>query len=301
MEKMKVLITGANGFLGHYLVPELLQRGYQVLATGKGPCRLSLEETNGFAYAEMDLTDAEQANHTVTAFAPDCIVHAGAVSKPDDCELNQADAWRINTGSTIQLLETAAGLEAFFVYISTDFVFDGELGMYTEEDQPAPVNYYGSTKWESEKAVHKYTYLWAVVRTVLVYGQPLAGRSNILSIVRDKLEKKESYSVVDDQWRTPTYVGDLAKGIAAIIEKKATGTWHLSGCDQLTPYEMACKTADYLGLDRSLLFRVTAATFTQPARRPPRTGFIIEKAKKELGYAPLSFEEGLAATFGRKK
>jgi dTDP-4-dehydrorhamnose reductase len=300
MNKMKVLITGANGFLGHYLVPELVQRGHRVLATGKGPCRLPQEVNGGFEYAEMDFTDAGHTKNIITGFEPDCIVHAGAVSKPDECELNQADAWQINTGSTLHLLETATALQSFFVYISTDFVFDGEKGMYAEDDRPSPVNYYGSTKWESEKAVQQYKSHWAIVRTVLVYGQPLAGRSNILSIVRDKLVKQEGYNVVDDQLRTPTYVGDLARGIATIIEKKATGTWHLSGKDQLTPYEMACRTADYLGLDRSLLTRVTAETFTQPAKRPPRTGFIIDKAKRELGFAPLSFEEGLSATFGKK-
>lgn len=294
---MKVLITGANGFLGHYLVPALCHQGFKVLATGKGLCRLAGQETNGFDYAEMDFTDRSSTLDTVSRFAPDIIVHAGAVSKPDDCELNQALAWQINTGGTHHLLEAATVQKAFFLYVSTDFVFDGESGMYTEEDEPAPVNYYGQTKLEAEQAVHVYPYPWAVVRTVLVYGQPLAGRSNILSIVKDKLEKGEGYKVVDDQVRTPTYVGDLADGIVSIIQKKATGTWHLSGEDILTPYEMACKTADYLGFDRSLLTRVTADTFTQPAKRPAKTGFTISKAKRELGFQPVSFEEGLARTF----
>ncbi len=294
---MKVLITGANGFLGHYLVPALLQQGVTVLATGKGPCRLTGQGTNGFDYAEMDFTDLSSTRDTVSRFAPDIIVHAGAVSKPDDCELDQALAWQINTGGTHHLLEAAAGQKAFFIYISTDFVFDGEKGMYKEEDEPAPVNYYGQTKLEAEQAVHAYPYPWAVIRTVLVYGQPLAGRSNILSIVKDKLEKGEGYKVVDDQVRTPTYVGDLANGIVSIIHQRATGTWHLSGEDVLTPYEMACKTADYLGFDRGLLTRVTADTFTQPAKRPAKTGFTISKAKQELGYKPVSFDEGLARTF----
>lgn len=217
---MKVLITGANGFLGHYLVPALLQQGFDVLATGKGACRLTVQETNGFGYAEMDFTDLSSTLDTVSRYAPDIIVHAGAVSKPDDCELNQPLAWQINTGGTHHLLEAAAVQKAFFLYVSTDFVFDGERGMYTEEDEPAPVNYYGRTKLEAEQAVQEYPYPWAVVRTVLVYGQPLAGRSNILSIVKDKLEKGEGYKVVDDQVRTPTYVGDLADGIVSIIQKK---------------------------------------------------------------------------------
>jgi len=296
---MKVLITGANGFLGHYLVPALLKQGCNVLATGKGACRLQLTGTGGFAYAELDFTDPLMTKDRVRYFAPDIIVHAGAVSQPDQCEMNRSMAWQINTGGTLNLLEAAAERGAFFIYISTDFVFDGTKGLYTEEDLPMPVNYYGQTKLESERAVQRYPHSWAIVRTVLVYGQPLAGRNNILSIVKDKLEKGEGYNVVDDQVRTPTYVGDLAEGIVSIIQKKAGGIWHLSGTDVLTPYEMACKTADHLGYDRNLLTRVTAATFTQPAKRPPKTGFDISKARTGLGYAPVSFEEGLARTFPR--
>lgn len=298
---MKILITGANGFLGHYLVPLLAAQGHEVLATGKGPCRLNQTATNGFAYAEMDFTDSESTVAIVLQFLPDIIVHAGAISKPDDCELNQSMAWHINTGGTQYLLRAAAGPKSFFVYISTDFVFDGERGMYTEEDQPAPVNYYGQTKLEAELAVKNYPHEWAIIRTVLVYGQPLAGRSNLLSIVKDKLEKGEGYKVVDDQVRTPTYVGDLAAGIAAVINHQARGIWHLSGSDVLTPYEMACQTAEYLGYDKRLLTRVTADTFSQPAKRPPRTGFTISKARRELGYTPVSFAEGLRKTFQDKR
>jgi dTDP-4-dehydrorhamnose reductase len=97
--------------------------------------------------------------------------------------------------------------------------------------------------------------------------------------------------------RTPTYVGDLADGIIAVIEKKAKGIYHLSGEDVLTPYQMAVRAAEYLGLDKTLIKKVTAADFSQPAKRPHKTGFVIDKAKNELGYQPLSFEEGLKKTF----
>ncbi|MBI3139158.1 MAG: SDR family oxidoreductase [Sphingobacteriales bacterium] len=295
---MKILVTGANGFLGHYLVPALLEKGHTVLATGKGDCRLGLYGKPGFSYDTMDFTDPLQVKKLVERFSPAVIVHAGAMSKPDECEQNQADAYRVNTAATLHLLSEAEKQQSFFIFISTDFVFDGEKGMYSEEDPAAPVNYYGKTKQAAEAAVRNYPYDWAIVRTILVYGQPLAGRSNILSVVKQKLESGETYKVVDDQLRTPTYVGDLAAGIVSIIEKKGTGTWHLSGAEQFTPYEMACKTADYLHLDRSLLIRVTADTFSQPAKRPLKTGFVIDKAVQELGYKPVTFEEGLKRTFG---
>jgi dTDP-4-dehydrorhamnose reductase len=131
----------------------------------------------------------------------------------------------------------------------------------------------------------------------MVYGKPLPGRNNILGIVKEKLEKGEEYRVVNDQVRTPTYVEDLAEGIARIIEKKATGIFHLSGTDVLTPYEMALRTAVFLGLDSSLLKKVTADVFSEPAKRPLKTGFNINKAMRELGYHPVPFEEGLRRTF----
>lgn len=294
---VKILITGANGFLGHYLVLQLLLKKYTVIATGKGDCRLPFKGSDNFSYQSIDFTDPFAVHDVFEKYQPAVVVHAGAMSKPDDCEKEQWQAYLTNVEGTVTLLTNAEEYRSFFVFVSTDFVFDGEQGMYSETDNPSPVNFYGKTKLEAEEIVKEYEFDWAIARTVLVYGKPLAGRSNILSIVKEKLEKGEKYSVVNDQVRTPTYVEDLAAGIIAIIEKRATGIYHLSGADILTPYEMAIQTADYLGLDKSLLQKVTAADFTQPAKRPPKTGFNIEKAKKQLGYQPLSFEEGLVKTF----
>lgn len=294
---MRILVTGANGFLGNYLVQQLLQKQYPVIATGKGECRLSFTGVDNFDYEPMDFTDPFAVHDLFEKYQPSVVVHAGAMSKPDDCEKEQWQAYFINVEGTVTLLTNAEAYRSFFVFVSTDFVFDGEKGMYSETDIPSPVNFYGKTKLEAEEIVKEYAFDWAIARTVLVYGKPLAGRSNILSIVKEKLEKGEEYSVVNDQVRTPTYVEDLAAGIVAIIEKKATGIYHLSGADILTPYEMAIKAADFLKLNKSLLKKVTAADFTQPAKRPPKTGFNIEKAKRELDYQPRSFDEGLAKTF----
>ncbi|MEO8404935.1 MAG: SDR family oxidoreductase [Chitinophagaceae bacterium] len=294
---MKVLVTGANGFLGYYLVEQLLQKGYTVIATGKGKCRLPFTSQPAFIYAMMDFTDPFSVHDVFEKYQPEIVVHAGAISKPDECETNQWQAYIVNVESTVTLLVNAAEQKAFFVFISTDFVFDGEKGMYTENDEPDPVNYYGKTKLEAEELVADYEFGWSIVRTVLVYGKPASGRTNILTIVKDKLEKGEEYKVVDDQVRTPTYVEDLAAGIVSIIDKKATGIYHLSGDEIMTPYQMAIKAAEYLQLNTSLIKRVTAADFSQPAKRPAKTGFVIEKARKELGYKPISFEEGLKKTF----
>lgn len=283
--------------MGHYLTAQLLHKNYQVIATGKGACRLPFTHLPHFEYSAMDFTDSSQVENVFDMHQPDMVVHAGAMSKPDDCELEQELAQKINVAGTVLLLKNATKYKAVFIYVSTDFVFDGDKGMYSEEDLANPVNYYGKTKLQAEAFVKDYAHSWAIARTILVYGKPLTGRTNILSILKEKLEKGEEYSVVCDQVRTPTYVEDLASGIILMIEKKATGIYHLSGAEILTPYDMACAAADYLGLNMSGLKKVTTANFSQPARRPLKTGFKIDKAMHELGYVPVSFEIGLQKTF----
>jgi dTDP-4-dehydrorhamnose reductase len=294
---MKILITGANGFLGYYLVEQLLRKNYPVIATGRGQCRLPFFHHSNFRYEEMDFTDPFSIHDVFEKIKPYVVVHAGAITKPDECELDQMKAYLVNVEGTVHLLINSSDIKSFFIFLSTDFIFDGERGMYRENDKPNPVNYYGKTKLEAEEAVKEYEHDWSIVRTVLVYGKNHSGHNDILKTVKAKLEKREGYKIVDDQVRTPTYVEDLAKGIVSIIEKRATGIFHLSGKDILTPYQMAIKTAEHLKLDSSILKKVTAADFQEPTKRPLRTGFIIDKARQELNYEPISFEEGLKKTF----
>ena len=245
----------------------------------------------------MDFTDPFAVHDVFEKHKPGIVVHAGAMTKVDECELMQWLAFVTNVEGTVTLLLNAAEQKSFFIFVSTDFVFDGKKGSYQENEEVAPVNYYGKTKAEAEDAVREYEFEWAIVRTSLVYGNPISEKGNILSVVKEKLEKGEEYKVVDDQVRTPTYVEDLAAGIVAIIEDNAKGVYHLSGTDIMTPYQMACETADYLQLNKSVIKKVTAADFTQPAKRPLNTSLIINKAKQKIGYNPVSFAEGLKLTF----
>ncbi len=294
---MKVLVTGANGFLGYYLVDALLHHGHEVIATGRGECRLPFTGQPAFNYLPLDFTDPFRVHDVFQHYAPEVVIHNGAMARVDDCEVKQWEAYTTNVEGTLNLLHNAAEFKSHFIFVSTDFVFDGSRGMYTEKDSPSPVNFYGRTKMEAEEAVKEYPYDWSIVRTVLVYGKPMTGGQNVLSVLCSKLEKGEEYKMVTDQFRTPTYAGDLAKGIVTIVEKKAQGIWHLSGKDVLTPYDMGMKTAAMLGYNRNLIIPVTATVFTQAAKRPTRTGFVIDKARKELGYEPLTFDEGLRQTF----
>ena len=291
---MKVLITGANGLLGQHVTKVLLDKNYQVVATSRGESRLPFQPAANYTYHEMDVANALETFSVMTLEKPDVVVHAAAMTNVDDCELRPQQCERINVQGTSQILTDAETFSSHFIFISTDFVFDGEKGNYTEEEDTKPISLYGFSKLQAESMVQTSTIPFTIVRTCLVYGNLLQGkRSNIVSWVKESLEQGKTIQVVADQLRTPTYVEDLANGIALIIEKKATGIYHISGKDKLTPYEMAIKTAHAFQLDASKIVRVDAATFKQPGRRPLKTGFVIEKARKELGYEPRSFEEGL--------
>jgi dTDP-4-dehydrorhamnose reductase len=291
---MKILITGANGLLGQHLIQELLHQQFTVVATSKGPSRLPFEPSAQFSYRTLDITDELNLENVMEEERPDVVVHAAAMTQVDECEKNPDLCEKTNVFGTTQLLVDAEAHSQYIIYLSTDFVFDGLNGLYREDDDLRPINFYGFTKMQAEAIMHTSEIPWAIVRTCLVYGNPLQGtRSNIVNWVRESLQEGEPIKVVSDQLRTPTYVGDLAKGLVEMINRKATGIYHLSGKEQLTPYQMALKTADHFSLDKSLITEVTADTFTQPAKRPPSTGFNITKAEKDLNFKPLTFEEGL--------
>ena len=291
---MKILITGANGLLGQHLVQELLHQQFTVVATSKGPNRLPFEPSEQFRYRSLDITDELNLERVMEEERPDVIVHAASMTQVDECEKNTELCEKVNVYGTTQLLVDAEAFSKYIIYVSTDFVFDGLNGLYREDDDLRPINFYGFTKMQAEAIMHTSEIPWAIVRTCLVYGNPLQGtRSNIVNWVRESLQEGEPIKVVSDQMRTPTYVGDLVKGLVEMIKRRSTGIYHLSGKEQLTPYQMALKTADHFSLDKSLITEVTADTFTQPAKRPPRTGFDISKAEKDLDYKPISFEEGL--------
>ena len=295
---MKILLTGANGLLGRHLVKKLAEKGYEVIATAKGESKINSISNGKVKFFSLDITDGAAVNKLMDEVRPDVLLHTAAMTQVDECELNKVDCWNTNVTATRFLIDSAKETKSRIIFISTDFVFDGLHGPYKEEDEPNPVNYYGSTKLAAEKAVIQSGLDWAIVRTVLVVGNTEDGqRQNILTWVKEKLEKGETIKVVDDQVRTPTYVEDLADGIILILEKKSKGIFHIAGKDTLTPYQIARQTAEFLKLNSKLIEKSDASNFTQAALRPPTTGFKIDKAKKELSYQPHSFNEILKEVF----
>jgi dTDP-4-dehydrorhamnose reductase len=293
----KILITGSNGLLGQKLVQLMSVAPYnqtsKLIATARGENRL--QSVQNFTYIPMDITHREQVLRVIFEEKPDSIIHTAAMTQVDDCESQKELCWDLNVNAVKYLAEASKENNSFLVHLSTDFIFDGTAGPYTEEAEPNPLSYYAESKLESEKIVQSAGIRWAIARTILVYGIAEAmSRSNIILWVKKSLEEGKTIQVVDDQWRTPTLAEDLAMGCYLIAQKEAEGIFNISGYELLTPYDMAMQTADFFNLDKSLIVKTDASKFTQPAKRPPRTGFIIDKAREVLGYHPCSFKEGIA-------
>lgn len=294
---MTLLITGTHGLVGQNLVRILQQWPGKVVLTGRGPCRIPSAWMKDFLYVPLDITNRGDIMQLFETYKPNAVIHSAAEAQPDACELDHTMADLVNTTATQWLLEAAAQYRSFFTYMSTDFVFSGAGGPYVEEDDPDPVNYYGLTKLRAEQAVQQYPFGWAIVRTVLVYGNTLSGtRTNIISWVLGELQKGKPIRVVGDQLRTPTYAGDLAAAVLQITMEKRTGIWHISGKDALTPHDIALLVAGRMQLDATLITKVDASVFSQPATRPLKTPFDISKAVRELGYSPVYFMHGLELT-----
>jgi len=290
---MKILVTGSNGLLGQKLLKLLTDRGETVIATAPTSNRVNYLDKE-FDFHVLDITDEDQVNQVLERVQPDVVINTAAMTNVDQCETDQELCRKLNVDSVSYLSKACGKLGAFLIHLSTDFIFDGNDGPYAEEDQPNPISFYGQSKLDAEEIVRSSEADWAIVRTVLVYGiTPGMSRSNIILWVKGSLESGKKLNIVDDQWRTPTLAEDLAMGCYLIAQKKAQGIYNISGSEMLTPFDMAMLTCDHFGLDKSLISKVDGSTFSQPAKRPPKTGFVLNKARRVLGYAPTPFAEGI--------
>lgn len=289
-----ILVTGSNGLLGQKLTALLRDHpAYRLIATSKGPDRYPLRE--GYTYKELDIRDENQVKEVIASSQPDAIIHTAAMTNVDACEKDPEGCRLLNVDATAYLVEAAREAGAYFLHLSTDFIFDGENGPYREEDSPNPLSNYGRSKLESEQLVQAMPRgTWAILRTIIVYGVVAdMSRSNIVLWAKGALEKKQPLNVVNDQFRMPTLAEDLAAACVLAVEKRAEGIFHISGPDYMSILEIVQRVARFFQLDQSLITPISAKTLDQAAERPPKTGFILDKARNELAYRPHSFEEGL--------
>jgi dTDP-4-dehydrorhamnose reductase len=290
---MKILVTGSNGLLGQKLVELISSRtDHHLIATAKSKLIPVMPKGE---FHLLDITSRTAIEEVIHKTKPDVVINTAAMTQVDQCEAEREKCWQANVEAVRYLAEACRMNQVHLVHVSTDFIFDGSHGPLDENEKPNPLSYYGESKLAGELVIQKSVIDWTILRTVLVYGvtQDMS-RSNIVLWVKKSLEEGKTINVVNDQWRTPTLAEDLAMGCFLAATQKAKGIFNVSGEEMMTPYDIAIATADFFKLDKSLIKETDSSRFTQPAKRPAKTGFIIEKAKKELGFRPHSLMEGLA-------
>ena len=292
--KKKILVTGTNGLLGQKIVDQLKNReDIELIATSRGENRRIIQD---FTYYSLDITSPKEVEEIMQQHKPDVVINTAAMTNVDACEDDQENCWDINVNAVSYILENAKSIGSQLIHLSTDFVFDGEEGPYEEKDKPNPLSYYAKSKLASEKLINESNYRnTAIARTIIVFGNgDNLSRGNLIFWAKGALEKQAPINVVDDQYRSPTLAEDLAKGCILIADKDATGLYHLSGPTTYSILEIVERIGKYYKLPTDCVTPIKTATLNQKAKRPPRTGFIIDKAKNELGYNPLNLEESLA-------
>lgn len=291
---MKLIITGANGFLGQHLAMYMYNDLYDIYPVSRGVKRIPKEV---IPYYQLELTDKQAVLNFVSQIKPDCIIHTAAMSKPDECFYNQAECILQNVTATEYLIEAAQQVSARFIYVSTDFIY-GEGGPHSEDAIPAPLNFYGESKLMAENLVKNSGLRHNIIRPVFIYGAHWDGmRPSFIQWVKLNLEANKKIKVVTDQLRTPTYVGDICKGIDLLMQHETNEDFHFAGSDILSPYEMAVLVAKVLGFNKDLIEPVTADSFPEIVKRAKKSGLKIEKAFTILGYQPQSYEEGVRLSF----
>lgn len=274
---MKILVTGGTGLLGWWVVKELVDRGFIVYATynQKTPHNIGNEK-----WVKLNLEDVDKTICTVRELKPDVIIHCAAYTDVDGCELRKDHAYRVNYLGTKALAHVSRDLNCYFIYVSTDYVFDGERGFYTEEDIPNPVNYYGLTKLLGEVATLSILpEKSCVVRVSGLYGISPTGKKNFGLIALETLLRDKEVKAFYDQYLSPTYIKSLAQCLSKLIERNVTGIIHIAG-ERVSRYEFALKLAEILQKDKSLVKPVSMAEVNLVAKRPKDSSLNTNKARQ---------------------
>ncbi len=293
---MRALITGCNGLLGQKLVAlapsEVDVFGSDLSEQPVGPIR----ETR---YVRLDITAEREVSQILHDLRPTWIINTAAYTNVDGCEEQQDLCRAVNVDGASNLAKVTREIGGNLLHISSDYVFDGKAGPYRETDKPNPLGVYGRTKYESEKAIEGSGCRYLIIRTNVLYGVARQTRPNFVHWVLEKLEEGQPFSVVTDQVGNPTLADDLAAALWHLVERSATGLYHLGGADFVSRYAFARETAVVFGFDPELIQPTTTDRIRQKAPRPLRSGLLWDKCRLEHGVHMRGVREGLH-TFRRQ-
>ncbi|MCC6865255.1 MAG: dTDP-4-dehydrorhamnose reductase [Ignavibacteria bacterium] len=291
LKPKKILITGANGLLGQKTT-ELFRHEtpHEVILTD---LQEKAFEPRGFDYFTMDITKKDEVKEAVKRCNPEIIINTAAYTNVDGCETDREKSWRVNVDAVKNFIIASRINSSKIIHISTDYIFDGRLGNYSETSKPNPLSYYGKSKLASENALITSGIDFTIVRTMIIYGTGKNLRPNFAVWLVNMLTEKNRVTIVDDQFGMPTMVDDLGWGLVKIVDLGKSGIYHICGNEYCSRYEFAVKLAEIFGLNENLIMPIKTGDLNQAAARPMNSGFILLKAETDLGIKPLNITEGL--------
>lgn len=229
-----------------------------------------------------DFFDINQLKKLIYEIKPDVIINCAAMTDVDKCETDRKLCWNLNTTLVENLISISRVIDCHLVTISTDFVFDGRKGPYTEEATPNPINYYGKSKHAAENACLLGLERYTIIRTSTVFGVSSFEKPNFVSWVLEKLINEQEFKVVEGQYCTPTITDDIAQCVLKVLLKRKFGIYNACGKDFLNRYDFAKKIAKCFRYDEGLIHPMTPSELNQAARRPEKAGLVTLKATSEL-------------------
>ncbi len=290
---MKLLIIGASGVLGSRLFNDTIEKKWNVTGT------YCSYECKGLSY--LDVRDENSLEKAFNLFEPEVVVMAGGITNVDLCTLKPKLAKDVNIKGTLNLVKKIKAYSSKLVYVSTDYIFNGENGPYKENDKPNPINIYGRTKLESENIIKSKLKNYLIIRTAQLYGVAEPGgevevvqNSNFTVKIIHNMQNGKKVYAADDFYSTPTYVGSLSGMLIKLIEKKADGIYHGAGEEFIDRYNYVNKIADIFELDKGLIQKVKLKDLKLKAKRPRKGGLKTHKIKKENIAEPYDCNTGLA-------
>jgi len=278
----RVLITGAEGQLGRVLQLRL-GMCVDIIPTAKSPNPIAIEKRH---VRQMDITKFNSVASTMSEVNPNIIINCAAMTNVDDCEKDHLSARNINVNG-VQNLIKAAGKKVKIIQLSTDYVFEGKNGPYSESNPTHPISYYGRSKLEAENIIRGALNPYCIIRGSVIYGDPVNAKTNFFAWVYDSLSRHKEINVVTDQTSNPAWLPLLSDAILQVILLNAEGIYHFGSDDCLSRYDFAIKIATVFGFDAKLVNPVSSDTMPFLAQRPTHSGLNINKITDELDVITL--------------
>lgn len=310
-KKVKILVTGSNGLLGQNLTKILLRESdYNFVNT-------SVEESSYFdlygfldkfllpdgtekrlTYEILDITNKDKVKKLIQKYTPEFIVNCAAFTNVDACETEKELCWKLNVDAVKNLIIASRICNAKIIHISTDYIFDGKNGPYSETETPNPISFYGRSKLASENALKASGVDFVILRTIVLYGYGNNVKPNFALWLVNELSESRPIKIVKDQIGNTTHAEDLAYGILKVIEKtegkkNIQQIYNIAGKDILSRLDFAYQVCDIFGFDRELITPILTSELNQPAPRPLKSGLITLKAETELGLKTMTAREGI--------